>query len=156
MSRGGIRTPTFASAILFSLVAAVISTAGLTQPAPATNYTGVEATAGNTMQLTYHASAHKNCTPAPLVTFDVHQAPKLDVLTVRKGALTTDKVAGCPGLKIPVQVVFYQVRAGSAGPDHIIYKVASAGGEVETYDVTIAVKPAPAPSPPSGEKANSL
>jgi len=152
-----MRTPAFASAILVPLIAAVISTAGLAQPAPTSNYTSVEATAGKPVQLTYHASARKtDCTTAPLATFDVLQAPKLGLLTVRKGVLTTNQVAGCPGLKIPAQVVFYRARAGSAGPDHVIYKVTSASGEVETYDVTITVKPAPPPSAPSGEKGNSL
>jgi hypothetical protein len=142
------------STILLSCgIAGLVASAAF---APAANYTSVEATAGKPVQLTYHASAHKNCTPAPLSTFDVLQAPKLGLLTVRKGLLTTDKVAGCPGLKIPAEVVFYRARAGSAGTDHVIYKVTSASGEVETYDVTVTVKPAPAPSPPSGEKGNSL
>ena len=70
--------------------------------------------------------------------------------------LTTDKVAGCPGLKIPAQVVFYRGREGSAGPDHVVYKVTSSGGEVEVYDVTITLKPAPPASPPSKQKGNSL
>jgi hypothetical protein len=48
-----------------------------------------------------------------LSTFDVLEAPKLGLLTVRKGVLTTDKVAGCPGLKIPAEVVFYRARAGA-------------------------------------------
>jgi len=142
------------STILLSCgIAGLVASAAFAQAA---NYTSVEATAGKPVQLTYHASAHKNCTPAPLSTFDVLQAPKLGLLTVRKGLLTTDKVAGCPGLKIPAEVVFYRARAGSAGTDHVIYKVTSASGEVETYDVTVTVKPAPAPSPPSGEKGNSL
>jgi len=142
------------STILLSCgIAGLVASAAFAQAA---NYTSVEATAGKPVQLTYHASAHKNCTPAPLSTFDVLQAPKLGLLTVRKGLLTTDKVAGCPGLKIPAEVVFYRARAGSAGTDHVIYKVTSASGEVETYDVTVTVKPPPAPSPPSGEKGNSL
>ena len=92
--------------------------------APTSNYTSVEATAGKPVQLTYHASARKtDCTTAPLATFDVLQAPKLGLLIARKGVLTTNKVAGCPGLKIPAQVAFYRARAGSAGPDHVIYKV---------------------------------
>ncbi len=117
----------------------------------------MSATAGKPVQLTYHASAHKgDCTPAPLATFDVLEAPKLGILTVRRATLTTNKIAGCPGLKIPAQVVFYRGREGSAGPDHVVYKVTNANGEVETFDVTITVKPGPPPSPPSGAKGNSL
>jgi len=128
--------------LLSCAIAGLVASAALAQ---AVNYTSVEATAGKAVQLTYHASAHKNCTPAPLATFDVLQAPKLGLLTVRKGLLTTNNVAGCPGLKIPAQVVFYRARAGSAGPDHVVYKVTSANGEVETYDVTINIEKAPKP-----------
>jgi hypothetical protein len=125
--------------------------------AQAVNYTSVEAIAGKPLQLSYHASAHKSdCTPAPLVTFDVLQPPKLGLLIVRKALLTTDKIAGCPHLKIPAEVVFYRGREGSAGTDHVIYKVTSAAGEVETYDVTITLKPATAPSTPSTGKGDSL
>jgi hypothetical protein len=144
--------------LLSCAIAGFLASAAFAQ---AINYTSVEATAGKPLQLTYHASAHKsNCTPAPLATFDVLQAPKLGVLVVRKAMLTTDKVAGCPGLKIPAEVVFYRGREGSAGTDHVVYKVTSSSGEVETFDVTITLKPAPspapAPSPPSSRKDNSL
>jgi hypothetical protein len=57
-------------------------------------------------------------------------------------------------------VVFYRGREASAGTDHVVYKVTSSGGEVETYDVTITLKPAPppapTPNPPSSQKGNSL
>jgi hypothetical protein len=64
------------------------------------------------------AAAHKDCTPAPLPTIRVIEAPKSGTLTVRRGELKTDQVAGCPGLKTPAQVVFYQARAGTLGTDH--------------------------------------
>ena len=146
--------------LLACTMAGLVASAAL---AHAANYMSVEATAGKPLQLSYHASAHKsNCTPAPLATFDVLQAPKLGVLIVRKAMLTTNKVAGCPGLKIPAEVVFYRGREASAGTDHVVYKVTSSGGEVETYDVTITLKPAPppaampTPSPPSKQKGDSL
>ena len=101
------------------------------------------------MQLGYHASAHKNCTPGSLPTIRVIEAPKSGMLTVRRAVLTTDKIAGCPGLKTPAQVVLYLARAGYAGPDHVKYEVTSENGEVATNDVTIAVKAAPAQSPPA-------
>jgi len=143
--------------LLSCAITSLVASAALAQ---AVNYTSVEATAGKPLQLSYHASAHKNCTPAPLATFDVLQAPKLGLLIVRKAMLTTDKVAGCPHLKIPAEVVFYRGREGSAGTDHVIYKVTSSSGEVEVFDVTITLKPgpppAPAPSPPRSQKNNSL
>jgi hypothetical protein len=72
------------------------------------------------------------------------------MLTVRRGELKTDQVAGCPGLKIPAQVVFYQARAGATGSDHLVYEVTNPTGEVGTYDVTIKIKEAPEQIKPSG------
>jgi hypothetical protein len=144
-----MRTP-----VLSCVIIGLAASAALAQ---AVNYTSVDAVAGKSRQLSYHASAHKNsCTPAPLGTFDVVQAPKLGLLTVRKGVLTTDKIAGCPHLKIPAEVAFYRGNPGSAGTDHVIYKVTNAGGEVEVYDVTITPKPGTVPNPPSTEKGTSL
>ena len=142
--------------LLSCAIAGFVASAAFAQAA---NYTSVEAIPGKPVQLSYHASAHKqDCTPAPLATFDVLQAPKLGLLTVRKAMLTTNKVAGCPQLKIPAEVVFYRARPGSAGTDHVVYKVTSFNGEVETFDVTVTVKPAPTPAPgaPSGQKGDSL
>jgi len=131
----------------------VISTAALAQPAPTSNYTSFEATSAKPVQLGYYASAHKNCTPAPLPTIRVIAAPKSGTLTVRVGELKTNQVAGCPELKTPARVVFYQARPGIVGTDHLVYEVANPTGEVATYDVTINIKEAPAQvKPPGGSK----
>jgi len=68
------RTPLRPSPLLLSCaIAGLVVSAALAQTA---DYMSVEATAGKPLQLSYHASAHKsNCTPAPLATFDVLQAP---------------------------------------------------------------------------------
>jgi hypothetical protein len=115
------------------------------------NYTSVEATSDKPVQLSYHASAHKNCTAAPLPTIRVIEAPKSGTLTVRGAVLKTDKVAGCPALKTAAQVVFYLAHAGYVGPDHVKYEVTSANGEVATNDVTIVVKAPPAQRPIAGD-----
>ena len=134
-------------------IAGFLASAALAQT---TNYTSIEVTAGKPVQLSYHASANKNCAPAPPPTVRVTQPPKDGALIVRKAVLTTDKIAGCPKLKTPVQVVFYQARADYAGPDHVGYEATNSNGEVASYDVTITVKPAPAPSAPSGEGKTKL
>jgi hypothetical protein len=134
-----MRTP--ASTILFPLIAAVMSTAGLAQPAlaQAANYTSVEATSEKPVQLTYHASAHKNCTPGSLPTVRLIEPPKAGVLTVRRATLTTGKVAGCPDLKIPAQVAFYQARAGLRRDDH---RQGTASDDPSGCEGSIAVRPA--------------
>jgi len=135
--------------IVFSFATASLTgVPGLAQNA---NYTSVEATSDRPVQLSYHASAHKNCTPARLPTVRVIEAPKSGTLTVRGAVLKTDKVAGCPGLKTPAQVVFYLARPGYDGPDHVKYEVTSENGEVGAYDVTIGVKAAPHRRPALGD-----
>lgn len=126
----------------------LVATAALAQTA---NYRSVEATAGTPVELSYHASAHKNCTPAPLPTVRVIEAPKSGTLTVRRAVLTTDKIAGCPELKVPAQVVFYQASTGYAGPDHVSYEMTTENGEDAIYDMTITVTAPPATNPPAGD-----
>ena len=124
-----------------------MATAALAQDA---NYSSVEASSDKPVQLGYHASAHKkNCAPASLPNIRVIEAPKSGTLTVRKAVLTTDMIAGCPGRKTPVEVVLYLAHADYAGPDQVKYEVTSESGAVATYDITITVKAAPAPSPPA-------
>jgi hypothetical protein len=139
--------------VLALALAAVISTVALAQPAPSSNYTSFEVTPAKPVQLGYYASAHKNCTPAPLPTIRVIEAPKSGTLSVRRGELKTDQIAGCPGLKMPAQVVFYQARAGTTGSDHLVYEVTNSTGEVGAYDVTITIKNPPLQvKPSSGSK----
>ena len=85
--------------------------------------------------------------PAPLPRVRVTEVPKLGISTVRRAVLMTDKVEGCPQIKVPAQVVLYEARAGSAGADHVAYEVTSENGEVATYDVAITVKRGEAPAP---------
>jgi len=145
-----MQTHTLALAVLFSTTAAIVSTVAHTQPAPTSNYTSFEVVPGKPVQLGYYASAHKNCTPAPLPVIRVIEAPKSGTLTVRRGQLKTDQVAGCPGLKIPAQVVFYQARVGATGGDHLVYEVLNSTGEVGSYDVSINIKKAPEQVKPLG------
>jgi hypothetical protein len=123
--------------------------------AQATDYTSVEAIAAKPVQLSYHASANKNCMAGPPPMIRVTQPPRDGVLMVRKALLTTDKIAGCPGLKTPVEVVLYQAREGYTGPDHVAYEVTNANGKVGVFDVAITVKGGPAPKP-SEQKGTSL
>jgi hypothetical protein len=128
-------------------IASSVAAAALGQAA---NYTSVEATSGKAVQLSYHASAHKNCTPARLPTVRVIEPPTSGVLTVKVAELTTARVGGCPQLKTPARVIFYEARDGYVGADHVNYEVTSETGDVATYDVKITVKAA-APSQPGGE-----
>ena len=127
--------------ILFAFATASVGVcASLAQSA---NYASVDAIPDKPVQLSYHASAHKsNCSPGALPTVRVIEAPKSGMLAVREAMLTTDKIAGCPALKTPAQVVFYTANTDYSGPDHVKYEVKDENGEVATYDMTITVKAA--------------
>jgi hypothetical protein len=143
---------TIRSNLLASLVlcasASLVAASALAQDA---NYMSVEATSGKAIQLSYHASAHKNCTSAPLPTVHVMEPPTSGMLTVRVAELTTARVVGCPQLKTPARVIFYESRTGYVGSDHVNYEVTSENGEVVTYNVTITVKAARVPNRPMGD-----
>jgi hypothetical protein len=136
--------------ILFAFATACVCAS--TTFAEDANYASVDAIPDKPVQLSYHASAHKsNCAPGVAPTVRVIEAPKSGMLAVREAVLTTDKIAGCPALKTPAQVVFYTANTDYAGPDHVKYEVKDENGKVATYDMTITVKAAPpAPSSPNG------
>jgi hypothetical protein len=131
---------------------AAIGSTGVAQVPGSNNYTAIQAHPGEPVQLGYYASANKDCSPAPLPTVRVIQVPRSGVLSVRRGVLTTDKVAGCPGLKTPAQITFYEGRAGSTGTDHLIYEVVDFNGEVGVYDVTVEITESAKPSVPGKEQ----
>jgi hypothetical protein len=128
--------------------ASLVASTALAQSA---NYTSVEVPTQKLLQLSYHASAHRDCTPGRLPTIRVIEPPTSGTLTVKVAELTTTRVVGCPSLKMPARVIFYQSRAGYVGPDHVKYEVTSENGEVVTYDTTITVTSAPAPDQPNVE-----
>jgi hypothetical protein len=110
--------------------------------AQTTNYSSIEVTADQPVQLSYHASAHKStCEPAPAPQVHVIQPPRMGSLIVRKAMLRTDKIAGCPGMNVPARVVFYNAKEGYTGEDKVKYEAISASGEVTTYEVTLTIKP---------------
>lgn len=133
----------------FAAAVALAPPAGLAQ---SINYTSMEATAGQALQLTFHGTAHvSDCGPAPLPEVRALEPPQHGFLTVRRGQLTTDRIQKCPNLTVPAEVVFYTGRDGYSGPDHLRYEVTDINGESNIYDVAITVKaPGAALLAPSG------
>jgi hypothetical protein len=138
--------------IRISLLAWVLAGLGASSAfAQATNYTNVETNSGTPIRLSYHASAHKDCTPASPPTIEVTERPKAGVLVVRSGILPTDRLASCGPIRLPVEVIFYNPKEGYVGPDHVIYEVKDSNGKVITYDVAITVKAGPPGGAPKGQ-----
>ena len=130
--------------LVSTVVAMLASAAAFAQSA---NYASVETVAGAATRIGYYASAKKDCAPAPLPTIRVIKAPKHGVLSIRTGAVVTNRVANCPNLKTPAQVVFYQGNADYQGADELAYEVTSSSGEVGVYNISVTVKEAPKPAP---------
>jgi hypothetical protein len=141
------------TALVLCFVTGLVGTAVLAQ---VTNYAKLDATVGKPLQLGYYASAHKNnCTAAALPTVRVITPPKSGTLMVRRAQLMTDKVQGCPPMKVWAQVAFYQARAGAIGLDHLDYDVTSENGEVAIYDFTISVQQS-SKLPTTGDNENKI
>lgn len=139
---------------IMSALAGVALNSGVAtaQYAPSSSYTSFGVTPGTSVQLGYYASMNNNCTPAHPPTIRVIEAPKFGTLTVRPGELTTDKIAGCPSLRAPAQIVFYEARSGGADTDVLIYEVTSANGQVETFQITIRIEEDHRPGARQGRK----
>jgi hypothetical protein len=112
------------------------------QPAPSANYTSFNAEAGKPIRIGVYAEARKDCSPTtklPIVR--VVETPQNGIFTVRPGKVTTEAVAGCPGLQVPAQIVTYTGRDG--GSDHVLFSVTFPDGEISLVDVTIHITEAP-------------
>jgi hypothetical protein len=116
------------------------------------NYSGIDAVPGKPVKVDIYASAdRKNCSSARAPSIRVLEAPREGALAVTPGAVTTDKVAGCPPIKLAAQAVVYTARAGGTGVDKVVYEVTSANGQVVTYQVSITIKEDAPASPHRGK-----
>lgn len=129
-----------AAIAIFLVMAAVGVKPAFAQASPGMNYTSFEATSAKAVQLGYYGFARKDCEAGPLPAIRVVEPPKSGTLTIRRGILTTNRLAGCPALRVPAQVAFYTARAGASGTDHIVYVVSNADGVANAYDVMITIR----------------
>ena len=109
-------------------------------------YASIEATAGASLRVGYYASAKKDCSPSPLSKVRVLSAPKHGVLSVQAGILSTNRIKGCPNLRLPVQMVLYLSHSGYVGTDALSYEITSGDGRSEVYHITLDVRSAQKPN----------
>lgn len=126
--------------IVATVLVTCFSLSAESQIAPSANYSSFEAEPGKPVQLGYYAQAHNDCSPSKLPIVRIVELPLSGTLTVQSGELKTDRVANCPGLKIPAQIVLYQARDRASGRDHVMYGVTYPDGEIALYDVAIHIK----------------
>jgi hypothetical protein len=112
-------------------------------------YTSVETTVGAIARLGFYASIKRDCSPGPLPTITVRKPPKHGSLVVRTGAVATNRVAACPGVKVPALIVFYRSQADYVGTDDVVYDVKESEGRDKAFSVIISVKRAAQPNAPS-------
>jgi hypothetical protein len=112
------------------------------QPSPSASYTSLNAEVGKPVRIGVYAEARKDCsTTTKLPIVRVVEVPTKGTFTVRPGKMTTNAVAGCPSLQVPVQTASYTAREG--GSDHISFNVTFPDGEISLVDVTIHITQAP-------------
>lgn len=107
------------------------------------NYSSADVSAGASTRLGYYGAAAKACSPEPPPTIDVVTPPKHGELSIRTGSLTTNRLTSCPGLKLPVEIIFYSAHTGYTGPDTVVFKVKSAQGTESAWSYSIDVKQPP-------------
>jgi hypothetical protein len=113
----------------------------LAQPAPSKNYETVEAMPGKPVRIGIYGSANRrDCSPLRAPTIRVIEAPSSGSLSVRLGEATTDKIVGCPTIKIPVQAIVYTAKA-NADSDRVIFEVTNANGEVAMHQIAVKIVP---------------
>lgn len=128
-------------AILTIATSGALPSPGLGQSVSYSSYTVVQ---DQELRLNVHASGNKaTCAAAPLPAVKVIEPPKSGTLTVRRAELTTDKLAGCPRVKLPAQAVFYRSRSDFIGKDMVVYGVTNAAGGAEVFNITIEVTKGP-------------
>jgi hypothetical protein len=130
-------------------LAAIILTAGAAEQSD--NYTSVDVVSEKPMQIGYHASINKDCTPAPPPQIHVLTPPKFGTLSVRRAVLTTGPANACPNVKSPAFAIYYQSRAAYTGADHFVYQIIGANGEISNYDISLDVK-----APPEAKKEQKI
>ena len=118
---------------------ALISSAVLAQSPPVNNYKSFDVVPGVPVQLGFHATANKDCSPALLPTIRVLESPKLGTLSVQQGELTTDGVLGCPQLIVAARMLSYEAYKGETEIDRLSYEVTNPNGDVGIYQITINV-----------------
>ncbi len=123
------------------LVLAALAIAG---PAAAQQqiFRSVDAQPGRQLRLTIAGNVGQDCKPGIPVEIKVLTPPKNGALVVRSGETPAGQLKRCPGLKVPVQAVFYQAKNGYSGPDEVSYEVRR-DGKVTTEVVRITVTDKP-------------
>jgi hypothetical protein len=107
--------------------------------AQSAQYRTVEVNSLRPVQLAYHALAKKDCSPAPLLQVQVTQPPKQGALTVKAAKLKTNRIADCPQLEVPVQLILYEAPRNFQGSDKVAYQVTNEKGETNTFVIVLTI-----------------
>jgi hypothetical protein len=119
-------------------------------------FRNVDAQPGKTQRLAVAANVAPDCKPGTPPEIKVLQPPKNGNLAVRSGETPAGQLKRCPGLKVPVQGVFYQAKAGFAGVDEVVFEIRRPDGKVQSHSVRITVSDKPAATPKPDPKADAV
>jgi hypothetical protein len=119
-------------------------------------FRNVDAQPGKTQRLAVAANVSPDCKPGTPPDIKVLQPPKNGSLAVRSGETPAGQLKRCPGLKVPVQGVFYQAKAGFSGGDEVVFEIRRPDGKVQTHSVKITVADKPAGNSKPDPKADAV
>lgn len=87
------------------------------------------------------ATGRKDCTPGPLPTVRLHQAPLNGVVIVKRGRVRATNIKNCPEIEVPGFIAFYKSRPNFTGEDQLQLEVIAADGKSRIQTFRVLVRP---------------
>lgn len=129
--------------LAIALASLCLAGPALAQERPSRN---VDAQPGKQVRLIMEGNVGQDCKPGAPVEIKVVTQPRNGSLVVRAGETPVGLLKRCPSLKVPVQAVFYQAKAGFSGSDEVSFEI-KREGKVQTQTVRITVTDKPKAEP---------
>jgi hypothetical protein len=133
----------FAGALAFgallSIALGVPTLAEEAQPRPPLERQ-VRGLAGKDIRIAVFVNVTERCTPGPLPSIKLAQAPANGTVTVKNAKLRVTNIRDCLGLEAPAFIAVYRARPDFSGTDTVVLEVKDAVGKaVQTQTITIHV-----------------
>jgi len=89
------------------------------------------------------ATVKKDCTPGPLPTVKLHQAPRNGVVVVKRGRVRATNFKNCLAIEVPAFIASYKSRPDFKGEEELELEVIGANGKSRIQKVRVNVNGSP-------------
>lgn len=89
------------------------------------------------------ATVKKDCTPGPLPTVKLHQAPRNGVVVVKRGRVRATNIKNCLAIEVPAFIAFYKSRPDFKGEEELELEIIGANGKSRIQKVRVNVNGSP-------------